>query len=53
MLGVKGTSKSQEEPAIENVPVFTQVIPLPGCPPSPTPFSKFKSSPFSKTQSGI
>lgn len=27
-LGVYGTSKSQEEPGIENVPVFTQAIPI-------------------------
>lgn len=40
-LEVKGTSKSQE---------FTPAIPLPGCPPSPIPFCKFKSSPCSKAQ---
>lgn len=44
MLG-QGDLKSQEEPAIENLPVFTQAIPLPGCP-SPPPHFISSNLPF-------
>ena len=48
--GVKGTSKSQEEPANENAPVFILAIPLPVYCPSSISFCKFKFPQFSKAQ---